>query len=78
MHNPNKNGILIQMHVTSFSLLFFGTNDVLAERKYGFSGNIYGRELRVELVRRIRGEMEFDNLDALRAQIEADVASVCK
>lgn len=44
----------------------------------GFSGNIYGRELRVELVRRIRGEMEFDNLDALRAQIEADVASVCK
>ncbi len=39
---------------------------------FGFSGTLYGRRLRVELGRRIRGERVFATLEALRAQIERD------
>jgi riboflavin kinase/FMN adenylyltransferase len=41
-----------------------------------FSADIYGKRMRVELVRRLRGEQLFDSMDALRAQIDADVARV--
>ena len=39
---------------------------------FDFEGDIYGREMRIELVARIRGEQKFDGLDALKAQIAAD------
>lgn len=39
---------------------------------FGFSGTLYGRTLRVELGRRIRGEAVFGTLEELRAQIERD------
>ncbi len=38
----------------------------------GFRGDLYGATLRVELVRRIRGERKFASLNALRRRIEAD------
>lgn len=38
-------------------------------------GDWYGAELRVDLVARLRGERRFPDLDALRAQIAADVAA---
>ena len=41
-----------------------------------FSGDIYGKSVSVELVRRLRGEQHFENIDALRSQIEKDVARV--
>ena len=37
-----------------------------------YSGNLYGRELRVELVQRIREERCFSSHDALRCQLEQD------
>ena len=40
----------------------------------GFEGDLYGATLNVEFVRRLRGEMRFDGLEALRAQIGRDVA----
>lgn len=36
-------------------------------------GDLYGRELRVEFCRRIRGEERFDSIEQLHARIEADV-----
>ena len=36
-------------------------------------GDIYGRELTVEFIARLRGEMRFDGLDALVAQIRQDM-----
>ena len=42
----------------------------------GFDGDIYGRPVTVEFVRRLRGEQSFVNIDALRFQIEVDVARV--
>ncbi len=44
----------------------------------GFSGDIYGEELRVAFVKRLRGEMEFGDLDALRARIAADAAKAAQ
>jgi riboflavin kinase / FMN adenylyltransferase len=39
-----------------------------------FTGDLYGRWLRVELIERLRGEVRFDGVAALRAAIAADVA----
>ena len=41
-----------------------------------FDDDIYGEDVRLEFVRRIRPEMKFSGLDALKAQIAADVAEV--
>lgn len=41
-----------------------------------FNGDIYGNEITVEFVRRLRGEQSFENINALRFQIEVDVARV--
>lgn len=38
-----------------------------------FEGDLYGRELRIELLHRLRGEMKFDGIPALTAAIAADV-----
>lgn len=39
-----------------------------------FSGDLYGRPVRVAFLQRLRDERQFAGLDVLRAQIEADVA----
>ncbi|NOT15652.1 MAG: bifunctional riboflavin kinase/FAD synthetase [Methylotenera sp.] len=39
-----------------------------------FNGNLYDKHVRVEFLYKIRDEMKFDGLDALKAQIAADIA----
>jgi riboflavin kinase/FMN adenylyltransferase len=39
----------------------------------GFDGDIYGRELRLVFLQRLRGEVRFDSVDALIEQMERDV-----
>ena len=41
-----------------------------------FGGDIYGKDIAVTFVRRLRGEQNFDSVNALRFQIEVDVARV--
>jgi len=41
-----------------------------------FDGDFYGQELAVRFRRRLRGEMRFENVGALVAQLEKDVAAV--
>lgn len=41
-----------------------------------YSGDAYGKEIKVALVRRLRGELAFDNVQALKLQIGVDVARV--
>ena len=38
-----------------------------------YSGDLYGRRVRLGFVQRLRDERRFEDIDALRAQIEADV-----
>lgn len=42
---------------------------------FDFTGDLYGQTVETELVTLLRGEMRFDDLDALRVQIEADAAA---
>ena len=39
-----------------------------------FEGDLYGRELKIELLHRLRGEARFDGVEALVAQIRRDAA----
>ena len=39
----------------------------------GFSGSLYGEELSLKFVERLRDEMKFDQVSALQAQIKADI-----
>lgn len=39
---------------------------------FDFSGDLYGQVVETQLIERLRGEMTFDGLDALKVQIDAD------
>lgn len=41
-----------------------------------FDGDLYGRKLRLHFTRRLRDEVKFDSVAALKAHIDADVAAV--
>jgi riboflavin kinase/FMN adenylyltransferase len=41
-----------------------------------FSADLYGQVITVELVRRLRGELQFANVQALKLQIGVDVERV--
>jgi riboflavin kinase/FMN adenylyltransferase len=63
-----------------FGVLNAGYRPTVDGRKYrmevhllDFSGDLYGRELRVSFLRKVRDEQKFPGLDALKAQIERDV-----
>jgi riboflavin kinase/FMN adenylyltransferase len=49
---------------------------VLEVHLLDYQGDLYGMELEVEFLRFLRGEKKFASLDALKAQIVRDVASV--
>lgn len=53
-----------------------GTERRLETHIFGFDGELYGHRLRVELLRRIRGERKFDSVEELRAQIEQDKETI--
>lgn len=44
----------------------------------GFSGNIYGRKLKIELKKRIRPERKFGSMEELKEQIASDVREAMK
>ncbi len=43
-----------------------------------FDGDLYGKEIHVKFIRKIREEMKFDGLQGLREQLQHDKASVLK
>jgi riboflavin kinase / FMN adenylyltransferase len=43
-----------------------------------FDGDLYGQEMELTFVEKIRDERKFPSLDALRAQIAQDVAAARK
>jgi riboflavin kinase/FMN adenylyltransferase len=49
-----------------------GTRPLLEIHLFDFAGDLYGKHLNVRFVKKIRNEMKFPGLDALRAQIALD------
>ncbi|MEI8355283.1 MAG: bifunctional riboflavin kinase/FAD synthetase [Deltaproteobacteria bacterium] len=41
---------------------------------FDFDGDLYGKELKVHFVKRVRGDVKFSNVDALKEAIASDVA----
>ena len=55
----------------------FGENRLLIETHlFDFSESVYGEEIKVEFVDRLRDEKKFENVDALISQIRLDVEEV--
>jgi riboflavin kinase/FMN adenylyltransferase len=47
---------------------------LLEAHVFDFSGDLYGREIEVEFVAKLRDEERFADLDALTAQMQRDAA----
>ena len=52
-----------------------GTQLLLEVHIFDFSEDIYGRELRIEFVQKLRDEVKFDGIDALKAQLAKDMVA---
>lgn len=51
--------------------------DTLCETHiFDYSGNLYGKNIRIELVRYLRGEKEFSSLEELKNQLNYDKSSI--
>lgn len=66
-----------ECHRGMMNIGFRPTVSVTKERRveiniFDFNKNIYGSELKVELIKKIRAEKKFDDLDALKEQINMD------
>ena len=53
-------------------------NPVAETHIFDFDGDLYGQDLRIELLNRIRGEIKFNNLDELQQQIKKDIDECLK
>jgi riboflavin kinase/FMN adenylyltransferase len=70
---------------TYAAAIHLGPNPTFAEERtkvevhlLDFAGDLYGRVLDVDFLARVRPVQKFASVDALRAQLERDVASVRK
>jgi len=52
-----------------------GLGELIEAYLLDFDGDLYGRPLRVEFLRRLRGERRFEGVEALREQMALDVAA---
>jgi riboflavin kinase/FMN adenylyltransferase len=52
-----------------------GIEPWLETHLFDFDGDLYGREIEVEFVARLRDEQKFDSLEALTAQMQLDAAA---
>jgi riboflavin kinase/FMN adenylyltransferase len=52
--------------------MFETPEPVLEVWLFDFTGDLYGQVVETRLIERLRGEMAFDSLDALKVQIDAD------
>ena len=51
-----------------------GKTRLLETHLFGFEGDLYGQEIEVHLLRKIRDERRFSSIDELREQLQRDAA----
>ena len=54
-----------------------GTTRLLETHLFDFDGDLYGQEIEIRLIRKIRDEQRFSSIEDLRRQIERD-AQECR
>jgi riboflavin kinase/FMN adenylyltransferase len=52
-----------------------GVRQQLEVHLFDYSGNLYGRQLEIALLHKLRDEIKFESFDALKQQIELDASS---
>ncbi|MEJ2047736.1 MAG: riboflavin kinase, partial [Dehalococcoidia bacterium] len=52
---------------------FGGGRRVVEVYILGYRGNLYGKELKIDIIERLRGEKRFDSVEALRQQMARDI-----
>lgn len=71
---PSEGVYLTKVHLDSGS--YYGMTNVgvqtIETHILDFNAEIYGESIQVEFVRRVRGELQFDTLEALRVQLSED------
>ena len=50
-----------------------GTKEVLEVHIIGYNGNLYNKELTIEIIKKLRDEQKFESLDLLKVQIKEDI-----
>jgi riboflavin kinase/FMN adenylyltransferase len=62
-----------------YGMLNIGTNPTVSGKKrsievhfFNFDKNIYDKKLKIEFLKRLRSEQKFENLDALKTQLQID------
>jgi len=53
---------------------FDGKGFLIEVHLLGYSGDLYGKTLEVDFIKRLRGELSFEDADQLVAQIQSDIA----
>ena len=53
-----------------------GRTRLLETHLFGYSGDLYGRSLKVTLLDKIRDEQRFGSVDELKSQLERDSAAI--
>ncbi len=57
----------------------FGNNSRTVETYLiKFDGNLYGKQIKLEFTKRIRGQQSFDSANTLKLQMEKDVQSTAE
>jgi len=57
---------------------FDGSEEILEAHIFDFDGDLYGREVDIAFIERIRDERRFESIDALVGQIERDITEARK
>ena len=55
---------------------FGGIERIVEAHIMDYTGNLYGRRLKTDIISRMRGELKFENIEALKSQIERDVTLI--
>jgi riboflavin kinase/FMN adenylyltransferase len=75
-HNPSlRQGNICSLYIGNRPTLN-GKNKTIEAFIFDFDADIYGKNVRIEIVDKIRDDMKLDGLDALKAQITKDNEAV--
>lgn len=60
------------------AVFIFPDKPLLEAHILDFEGDVYGKEIEVNILKKIRGPLQFDSAEMLRSQIVRDIANIRK